>query len=351
MVKRISQIDGVALYDIIRSEENIAEAIKDACRDHAKDPAVINIRENPDKYLRVVKDILDAESYHPSGFKKRRIFERGKWRELCYTRTFPDRIIQHCALRVIAPILLGTCIRDSYAAIKGRGLHAGSVQLSKDLKNNKDHTKYCLKIDVKKYFPSVRRDILMGMIRRKIKCGRTLNLLSTIIFDCPGEDGLPIGMYPSQIFSAFYLCEFDRYCKQTLGLRFYYRYMDDIVVLGSKVILRNALRFMRRKLAVYGLTVKDNWQIFPVDARGIDFMGFVFRHTHTRIRKRNKIKYIRSCNHIIRNLRHKRGITSHMFASKISYEGMLSWCDSGHLLKVHGLRVYRALEFGLEAIE
>lgn len=352
MVKRVSQIDGVKLYDIIKSRANVLGAIKDACRDHAKDPAVINIKENPDKYADVVQEILETQNYRPSGFKQRRIFERGKWRELCYTRTFPDRIIQHCVLRVVAPILLGTCIRDSYAAIKGRGLHAGSVQIRKDLRADPDHTRYCLKIDVKKYFPSINREFLFQMVKRKIKCGRTLSLLETIIFECPGDSGLPIGMYPSQIFSAFYLCEFDRYCKQTLGLRHYYRYMDDIVVLGSsKNVLWNALRFMRRMLSSYGLTVKSNWQIFPLGIRGLDFMGFVFRHSHTRIRKRNKVKYIRVCNHIVRNIKYKLGLTAHMFASKISYEGMLNWCDSRNLLKIHGSKVYIALEFGPEALK
>lgn len=37
------------------------------------------------------------------------------------------------------------------------------------------------------------------------------------------------------------------------------------------------------------MKVKDNYQIYPVDSRGINFVGYVFYHTHALIRK--SIKY------------------------------------------------------------
>jgi len=35
----------------------------------------------------------------------------------------------------------------------------------------------------------------------------------------------------------------------------------------------------------YKLTIKPDWQVFPVDARGIDFVGFVFKPGNTRLRR------------------------------------------------------------------
>lgn len=350
-MKRIRHIDGIELYDIIRSRENVVRAVKAACRDHAKDPAVIRIREDPGPYVEAVCGILDGQTFHYSRFKRKRIFERGKWRELCYTRTFPDRIVQHAVMQVVAPILLGTCTRDTYAAMEGRGLHAGSMRLRRALREDPHGTRFCLKIDVHHYFPSIDRRILFDLVRRKIRCPRTLSIIETMIFGCPGS-GLPIGLYSSQIFSTYYLSKFDHYCKERLGLSHYFRYMDDIVVMGySKWYLRNVLRFMRSELERYGLAVKANWQVFPTDSRGVDFLGFVHRHTHTRVRKRNKVAYRRACNHIVGNIRRHRPVTSGMIASVISYESFVGWADAKRLVTLYSGRVDTALEFGAEALK
>jgi len=41
------------------------------------------------------------------------------------------------------------------------------------------------------------------------------------------------------------------------------------------------------------LTIKENWQIFPVSKRGIDFVGYRFFHTHVLMRKTIKKNYAR----------------------------------------------------------
>lgn len=40
---------------------------------------------------------------------------------------------------------------------------------------------------------------------------------------------------------------------------------------------------------VLKLGVKGNYQIFPVESRGIDFVGYVFRHDYIRVRYRGVI--------------------------------------------------------------
>lgn len=351
MVKRIGRIDGVKLYDIIKSRDNVIQAVKEACRDHARDPAVIRIRENPGKYADAVCDILERETYYPSGFRFKIIYERGKWRKLCYTRTFPDRIIHYAIFRVISPILLRGAVRDTYATIPGKGLHLGTTNVRRDLAGDSRGTRYVLKMDVHHYFDSVKRETLFKMLLRKLKCRQTLSILSVIIFQCPGDDGLPIGLYPSQILSAFYLFGLDHYCKESLGIRHYFRYMDDIVVMdSSKRMLWRYLGFIRRYMEGIGLSMKTNYALFPIEKRRLDFMGYVHNHSQIMIRKRSKISYIRVCNSIVRKLRRKEPITGHDFMSMNSYEGMLSWCDSAPLIEKYSGRVWNAIDFGVEAI-
>ena len=268
-----------------------------------------------------------------------------------FTRTFPDRIIQHALFNVIAPVLHGTVIPQEFAAVKDRGTHLCSMVVRKDLQEDWQHTWYCLKIDVSRFFDNIDRDILFDMLKRKIKDYDTLELLHHIIFDVPGTKGLPIGLFSSQILSVFYLSGFDHYCKEQLGIRYYYRYMDDIVILASnKVLLHNYLRHIQRYLSTIGLSVKHNWAIFPIEKRRLDFVGFVFNHTSVAVRRRTVIMYKRSCNVIVNSVAHHAPVTPHMLKSKSSYEGMISWASSDDLINIYRGKVDIVLEFGVDAI-
>ena len=124
------------------------------------------------------------------------------------------------------------------------------------------------------------------MIGCKIKDKTSLSLHSTAIFSCP-RPGVPKGNLTSQPYSNFYLSPLDHYIKERLGFRHYARYCDDIVVLSSdKSALVELLEKIKVFLADYGLTVKPNAQVFPIERNGIDFMGYVFHRHEVRLRKR-----------------------------------------------------------------
>lgn len=350
-MKRIGSINGVKLYDLIKSRDNVEKAIKLACRDHAHDPAVKQIREGPEQYIDAICEILENKSFHYSKFKNKTIYERGKQRHLLFTRTFPDRIIQHAIFNIVAPILHGTVIKDEYQAIKGRGTHSCSMQIRKDVQSDWQHTWYCLKLDVRKFFDNVDRHILYDMVKNKIKDRDTLDILHTIIFDVPGKKGLPIGLFSSQILSVFYLTGLDHYCKETLGVRYYYRYMDDIVILASnKVLLHNYQRYIERYLNVLHLSLKNNHQIFPIEKRRLDFVGFVFNHREVSIRKRTATMYKKQCNNIIRCLKNHIPLTISMFLSVNQYQGIIHWASTDALYNKYTNMVNIALEFGVDAI-
>lgn len=279
-----------------------------------------------------------------SKFRTRDIFERGKKRHLCYTITFPDRVIQHAVMRVVAPILLGTSIKDSYAAQKGKGTHLCSMQVREDIYNDSEGCVYYLKEDIRKYFDSINRHVLFKLIKKKIKDRKVLNILHEFVFGAPGRKGLPIGMYSSQIFSSFMLTYFDHWVKETLHVKHYYRYMDDMVFLSdSKQTLRRIHKAVATKLKEeYDLDVKHNWRIAPIST-GLDFVGYVHWPDHVTLRKRNKISYKRVCNSIIRCLRKGKEVTLHMLASARSYDGMAKWCDSVRLRYLNYGRVIRAI--------
>ena len=222
-------------------------------------------------------------------------------------------------MNVLEPVFTATFTADTYSCIKGRGIHAAARSLKGALKD-KENTRHCLKLDVKKFYPNVDHEILKQLLRKKIKDKDLLWLLDGII---DSADGLPIGNYLSQYFANFYLTYFDHWIKEDLKVKYYFRYADDLVILSdNKPYLHNILYQIRSYLETnLKLQVKENYQVFPVDARGIDFVGYVFRHTHILLRKRIKQSFARML---------KRNKNPQSIAS---YKGWAKHCNSKNLIK------------------
>lgn len=221
-------------------------------------------------------------------------------------------------MNVLEPILVAAFTVDTYSCIKSRGIHRLQRKLQEDL-NDIGGTSYCLKIDLRQFYPSIDHDILKDQLRRKLKDPDLLWLLDEIIDSAPG---LPIGNYLSQYLANYFLSGFDHWIKEDQRMPYYYRYADDMVVLaGDKAVLHQLLIKIKNYLATLRLEVKENHQVFPVDSRGIDFVGYVFFHSHTRIRKQIKQNFARK---LARNPFHP---------SRSSYLGWLGHCDARHLTR------------------
>ena len=127
----------------------------------------------------------------------------------------------------------------------------------------------------------------------------------------------------SQYFANLYLTYFDHWLKEVKRVKYCFRYADDIVILGStKEYLHALLAEMREYLTVkLKLEIKGNYQIFPVAVRGIDFVGYVFFHTHILLRKTIKTSFAR----MMYNRRNQRSFGA--------YNGWLKHCNGKHLMK------------------
>lgn len=145
------------------------------------------------------------------------------------------------------PIWVSTFITQTYSCIKGRGIHKLAKDVKKVLRKDKEGTKYCLKLDVRKFYPSIDHNILKyDVLRGKVKDKRLLAMLDEIV---DSADGVPIGNYLSQFFANLYLSYFDHWIKEEVRVKYYFRYADDIVVLSdSKEELRKVLILMKMYL-------------------------------------------------------------------------------------------------------
>ena len=85
---------------------------------------------------------------------------------------------------------------------------------------------YILKMDIAKYFDNIDKNILLEILKKRIKDKNVLWLIQEILYANKRAKGLEIGNYTSQMFANIYLNEVDWYVKQELHIKYYSRYMD-----------------------------------------------------------------------------------------------------------------------------
>lgn len=209
--------------------------------------------------------------------------------------------------------------------------------------------KYCLKMDVRKYYDSVPHDILKVKLAKIIHDERFLAVLNEIVDANGTERGIPIGFYTSQWFANFYLTDLDHFIKQELHAKHYVRYVDDMVIFGSS---KRELHRMRRAIDRYlrerlGLEMKQNWQVFLFHyikkngaevGRDLDFLGFRFFRNRTTLRKSILLKATRKA----RRMAKKTRITAHDCAQMLSY---LGWIDATQTYGIYKRRIKSCVNF------
>lgn len=180
-------------------------------------------------------------------------------------------------------------INTSYACIKNRGMHKACLDLQSKIRHCKIiwGEYYILKMDVTKYFQNIDKDVLINILKRKIKDEKVIWLTEQIIYSNNSKLGLPIGNYTSQIFANIYLNEVDQYIKHNLKIKYYFRYMDDSVILvrtkkEAKEILEKIIEFLDKNLH---LTLNSKTQIFK-SKQGVNFCGYKINEYRMKIRNR-----------------------------------------------------------------
>ena len=86
-------------------------------------------------------------------------------------------------------------------------------------------------MDVRKYFQNINKDILMKILRKKVKDKKVENLLEKIVYSNPGKKAFRLETIHHKYSQTIYLNEVDQYIKQKLKVKYYFRYMDDSICL------------------------------------------------------------------------------------------------------------------------
>ena len=270
---------------------------------------------------RLTKRISDG-SFRVTNYREMWVTDGPKIRKV-QSPCVEHRIGCNAIMRIVEDVLYPSVIKTSAASIPGRGMHRLFVKMRHDIENDREGTAYFYKCDIRKFFESIDQDLMWEFVKDRIKDPILLPILHNFVTMM--EKGLSIGLRSSQCYGNIFLSGIDHYFKDVLGVRYYYRYCDDIVILASSKRKLWLLRdIMHEQAAELKLEVKPNECVRPI-SEGIDFLGFVYDGKKGRLRKRTKQKAARKL-HKVKSRKRRQQIMG-------SLKGMAKWGDCKHLYK------------------
>lgn len=317
------------LIEPITSDANMRQALNLTARGKRLTPGYLEFKEYSVFNLHHLAAAMRDGSYRQGPPHEFRIFDPKE--RLITALPFEDRVAQQAVAAVIGPIFEATLLPRSFACREGKGTHAAAIALQADMRRlDRDGPLYALKTDFSRYFYSVERGVLWRLIEAKISCRATLRLLESML---PRSGiGLPIGNLTSQIFANIYAGVVDRHLQQDLGERCWYRYMDDIVVLGRDPDHLRKVRGSMEDLSRERLGLRfSKWSIQSV-RRGVNFVGYRIWPTHKLLRRDSVIR-------ARRKIRAYRAAGDHQRLERFlaAWTGHARWADSRNLLHSMGL--------------
>ena len=196
-----------------------------------------------------------------------------------------QQVIEHILVRMLEELWSRKFCRYQYASISGRGQLKGALQIQKWTINGE--TKYFVKIDIKKCFPSIRHDILFRHLWHDLSRNEKLFNLLLLVLDthCDGKVGLEIGSLLSQNLCNYIISDIYRYIESLYKFRRDKRiplvrhqlwFMDDgLLCSNNKNDLRKAVKLViDYAWNEWGLEIKPNWNVKTHELEPINMMGY-----------------------------------------------------------------------------
>lgn len=234
-----------------------------------------------------LQEELRSGAYKTSPTTKFTICERGKLRNI-EAPAMRDRVVQKVLCeKILIPQLTKYLIYDNYASLKDRGVAFARKRIDIFLRHFKEG--YVLQIDIKSCFPSIDHEVLKRMLHDKIhEPPEIMNLIDYIV-DTSSETskGLNLGSEAPQIFAIFYLSRLDNYIKTVKRMKYYGRYMDDMIIFSeSKQELKELLEDIKRELKEIKLEINEKKTHITKLSHGFTFLQIKYNINHGKIIKR-----------------------------------------------------------------
>jgi len=272
------------LFDQLCSFQNLHVAYQQAKRGKKNHNAVKRFNYNLEKNLfKIGHQLKNFEySFGPyNSFKiivpKLRVVEAA---------TFTDKVVHYAIYNLLNDFFEKKFISTTFACIKGRGNHNAMLKMAEYVNSNRNKEDYYFQGDIKKYFATIDRKILIRLLGNAINDEQFMRIAESLIMSAPGERGLPIGNLTSQLFANIYLNELDQFVKRGLQVKKYVRYMDDFVLVAhskeeARELKDNVNFFLKEHLMLELAPHKVHINLLD---NGISFVGYKILPGNIRIR-------------------------------------------------------------------
>ena len=314
------------LWEKFISKENFELAYQNSIKGKLHQKQIRRFNEHKEENLEKVRQLVISGKFHTSQYRQMTIYEP-KERIIYKLPYCPDRIVQHAIMNILKPIFTKLFIKDTYACIEGRGQHKASIKCSEFVRRNE----YCLKCDIRKFYPSINQYILSDMLHKLIADKRFMAVIDDIVFSFEGGKNCPIGNYCSQWFGNFYLSKLDNFVKHNLKCKDYERFCDDFLLFSND---KNYLNRCKKEIGVF-IKEKLDLEFSKCDLfktkQGVDFCGYRHFGKYVLLRKTTAKRMKRRIKWLYKNVH--RLDNDFIRSSIASTNGWLRWCCSWNLKK------------------
>ena len=264
---------------------------------------------NREKVIQQLRDELLNGTFTIGQLRTFHIKERDKEREI-QSVVLMKRIGLNSVMTVMERKMYRSTVADTAASIKGRGGLYLHKRLLKAMKENPD-LRWFYKCDIKKFYHSINQQVMMKLVRDTFKDSRLIGILEQCVTAL--TEGISIGLRSSQSLANMLLSvHIDHTVKDKMGWPYFWRYCDDIVIGGESAYeLTPVIEAIHKAVEGIGLEIKQNEQVFSIESRPLDFLGYrVFADGKIEIRKHIKKRFARRWKRVRSQTRRKELIGS-----------------------------------------
>ena len=236
-----------------------------------------------------LRDELVARTYQPQRNRRVEIPKEGgsKAVRVLGVPAIRDRVVQGALKLILEPIFEADFHDGSYGYRPRRKAHDAVARVTRAILEGKTQV---IDLDVAAYFDSVRHDLLLARVARRVQDGEILHLLKLMV-KASGKRGVPQGGVISPLLSNIYLTEVDAMLERAKevtrkgGATYveYARYADDLAILVNGQwrdgwLLRAVDRRLREELAKLDLRVNEAKSriVDLTQGEAFGFLGFTF---------------------------------------------------------------------------
>ena len=167
----------------------IRRAIINAARNKRNRAEVQNVLKDIDKYVDILFDMIVNETFKPTPYRQFTVVDgiSGKERLVSCPAFFPDQCLHWLVILATEEIFMKGMYEFVCGSIPKRGVHYGRKAVKKWMETDRPNTKYCAKLDITKFYPSINHDALKAAL---MKIGITGMTVSHVL-GCGVQKGKP----------------------------------------------------------------------------------------------------------------------------------------------------------------